>query len=110
MFHLIPVIIGLIGICIGCLLSWIARYYFPFSCFRWGLRITLVLMALAWIAFFGALIYWHFSVEPRINSLVGSGIGFGWVFVHYGGSALALFFSGLAYGFGCQKPGVTKMK
>ena len=60
--------------------------------------ISVVLAVFAWIAFIGGLIYWHASVEPRLDGSEGAGIGFGWVLVHVWGPALALMFTGIAIG------------
>ena len=53
---------------------------------------------LAWMTYCGGLIYWHVSVEPRLDGSVGSGVGFGWVLIHVWGAALALLFSGILLG------------
>ena len=60
--------------------------------------ISVVLAVFAWITFIGGLIYWHASVEPRLDGSEGAGVGFGWGLVHVWGAALALMFAGIAIG------------
>jgi hypothetical protein len=63
-----------------------------------SLIVSAALAALAWATFVGGLIYWHGFVEPRLDGTEGSGAGFGWVFIHVWGAALALLFTGTLLG------------
>jgi hypothetical protein len=63
-----------------------------------SLVVAAVLAALAWVTYGGGLIYWHASVEPRLDGSEGSGVGFGWVLIHVWGAAFALLFTGVLLG------------
>jgi hypothetical protein len=88
-------IAALIGTCSG----WVTGYCIRSRRVVGGSRIfSVVLAVLAWFTFIGGLIYWHASVEPRLDGSEGAGVGFGWVLVHVWGAALALMFTGIAIG------------
>ena len=93
---LIPAFIGaLIGTCVGMATGYCIRS--P-KLGKVSSIVSRVLAALAWITFTGGLIYWHTSVESRLDGSEGAGVGFGWVLVHVWGTALALMFTGVAFG------------
>ena len=88
-------IAALVGACTG----WTAGYWIQSRRLMGVSRIiSMVLTILAWITFIGGLIYWHTSVEPRLDGSEGAGVGFGWVLIHVWGAALALMFTGVAIG------------
>ena len=88
-------IAALIGTCSG----WATGYCIRSQrLMRVSRIISVVLAIFAWITFIGGLIYWHASVESRLDGSEGAGVGFGWVLVHVWGAALALMFTGIATG------------
>ena len=88
-------IAALVGMCIGWTTGYCVRSRQLMEVTR---VISRVLVVLAWLTFIGGMIYWHASVEPRLNGSEGAGVGFGWVLVHIWGAALAVMFTGVSVG------------
>ncbi len=53
----------------------------------------LAVTALGWTGCAGLALHWRFAIAPNLDGSEGSGVGFGWMFVHRFAPALAFSLS-----------------
>jgi hypothetical protein len=85
-FFLIPSLVWIIGI----------EVVIGFRRFKDLIFVSWGLFSLLFFSYVGSMTLWQIFVESRIDGDVGTGYGFGKIFIHIGGAILPLFSLGFA--------------